>query len=196
MGKNDMKEPVPRDLPIEHPYVQPTPFPRCLKGNLYKICKAVCMIGIPKKTHKVKTQMDNGCDITFKDVERLRKMLTPTIHTLPNLEPVVQLYMPLSPFRDKAIVSREEEQDNDIPLKDGDLNSNETEFEIISTRNRVPALVKERAITCVFSMDLDKHVWFCRLLWIGGESKDEEDSWTSLSQAGENDAGEDILSLT
>nr|GEW67826.1 hypothetical protein [Tanacetum cinerariifolium] len=33
MGKNDMKEPVPRDLPIEHPYVQRTPFPRRLKGQ-------------------------------------------------------------------------------------------------------------------------------------------------------------------
>ncbi|GJZ78722.1 hypothetical protein Tco_0643559 [Tanacetum coccineum] len=46
-------------------------------------------------------------------------MLTPTIHTLPNRKPVVQLYMQLSPFRDKAIVTREEEQDDDIPLQDG-----------------------------------------------------------------------------
>ncbi|GKA89011.1 hypothetical protein Tco_0810823 [Tanacetum coccineum] len=61
--------------------------------------------------------MDNGCDIMVKDIEKLRKMLTPTIKTLPNLKPVVQPCMPLSPFSDKA--AREEEQDNDIPLQDG-----------------------------------------------------------------------------
>ncbi|GJX86584.1 hypothetical protein Tco_0337358 [Tanacetum coccineum] len=60
MGKNDMKELVPRGLPIEHPYVQPTPFSGHLKGQ------------------------------KVKDVEKLRQILTPTIHTLPNLEPVVQ----------------------------------------------------------------------------------------------------------
>nr|GEX57091.1 hypothetical protein [Tanacetum cinerariifolium] len=79
---------------------------RRLKGNLYKIHEAVCMIGIPRMTHKVKTQMNNGCDIMVKDVERLKQMLSPTIQTLPNLEPV-------------------------------DLNNKETEFEIISTRNRM-----------------------------------------------------------
>ncbi|GJW22629.1 hypothetical protein Tco_0033251 [Tanacetum coccineum] len=121
-GRNDMKEPVPRGLPIKHPYVQHTPFPGCLKeqkGNLYKTREAVCMIGIPRKTYNEKTHMDNGCDITVKDVEKLRQMITPTIHTLPNLKPVVQSYTPLSPFRDTAIVAREEEQDNDIPLQDG-----------------------------------------------------------------------------
>ncbi|GJY84695.1 hypothetical protein Tco_0498721 [Tanacetum coccineum] len=87
--RNDMKEPVPRGLPIKHPYVQHTPFPGCLKEQ------------------------------KVKDVEKLRQMITPTIHTLPNLKPVVQSYTPLSPFRDTAIVAREEEQDNDIPLQDG-----------------------------------------------------------------------------
>ncbi|GKC95972.1 hypothetical protein Tco_1161414, partial [Tanacetum coccineum] len=67
--------------------------------------------------------MDNGCDITVKDVEKLRQMLTPTIHTLPNPEPAVQRCMPLSPFWDKEIVAREEEQDNDIPLQDGVMRS-------------------------------------------------------------------------
>nr|GEU88186.1 phospholipase-like protein [Tanacetum cinerariifolium] len=75
---------------------------------------------IPKKTHKELTQMDNDCDIMVKDVERLSKMLTPTIHTLPNLEPVVQPYTPLRPVHDE------------------DLNNKETKFEIISTCNRVP----------------------------------------------------------
>ncbi|GJS63084.1 hypothetical protein Tco_0677648 [Tanacetum coccineum] len=87
------------------------------KGNLYKTRKTVCMIGIPEETHKEKTQINNGCNITVKDVERLRQILTPTIHTLPNLEPVMQPYMLLSPFRDKASVARGEE--HDIPLQDG-----------------------------------------------------------------------------
>ncbi|GKA19310.1 hypothetical protein Tco_0699225 [Tanacetum coccineum] len=75
------------------------------------------MIGIPKETHKEKTQINDGCNITVEDVERLRKILTPTIHTLPNLEQVVQPYMPLSLFCDKASVARGEE--HDIPLQDG-----------------------------------------------------------------------------
>ncbi|GKB96410.1 hypothetical protein Tco_0982547 [Tanacetum coccineum] len=54
-----------------------------------------------------------------KDVERLRQFLTPTIHTLPNLKPVVQPYMPLGPVHDKEKIVREEEQDYDIPLHDG-----------------------------------------------------------------------------
>ncbi|GJU48911.1 hypothetical protein Tco_0349664 [Tanacetum coccineum] len=68
---------------------------------------------------KKEDKMDNGCDITIKDVEKLWKMLTPTIHTLPNLEPVEQPCMPLSRFCDKTIVVREDEQNNDIPLQDG-----------------------------------------------------------------------------
>ncbi|GJW74676.1 hypothetical protein Tco_0134046 [Tanacetum coccineum] len=60
--------------------------------------QAVCMIGIPEKTHKEKTQMDNGYNITVKDVEKLRQKLTPTIHTLPNLEPVVQPYGVMRPL--------------------------------------------------------------------------------------------------
>ncbi|GKE09113.1 hypothetical protein Tco_1412664, partial [Tanacetum coccineum] len=63
--------------------------------------------------------MDNGCDIMVKDVERIRQMLTLTIYTLPNLELVVQPYMPLSLFCDKANVAKEEELDTNIPLKDG-----------------------------------------------------------------------------
>ncbi|GJT21600.1 hypothetical protein Tco_0891537 [Tanacetum coccineum] len=63
--------------------------------------------------------MDVGWDITVKDVERLRKFLTPTIHTLPNLKPVVQPYMPLGPVHDKEKIVKEEEQDYDIPLHDG-----------------------------------------------------------------------------
>ncbi|GJW79490.1 berberine/berberine-like protein [Tanacetum coccineum] len=62
MGKEDMKEPVPRDLPVVQPYVPLTPFPRHIKeqkGNSYKTREAVCMIGIPKKTHN-KVEVDEG----------------------------------------------------------------------------------------------------------------------------------------
>ncbi|GKC94266.1 hypothetical protein Tco_1159708, partial [Tanacetum coccineum] len=86
--------------------------------------EAVYSIRIPKEIHKMKSQEDDGDindgrDITSKDVERLRQILTPTIHTLPNLEPMVQLYMPLGPVHDMKKVEREEEQDYDIPLHDG-----------------------------------------------------------------------------
>ncbi|GJY01343.1 hypothetical protein Tco_0359495 [Tanacetum coccineum] len=64
-----------------------------------------------------KMDMDEGLNITIKDVEKLRQILTPTIHTLPNLELVVQPYMPRSPFPDEAKVLREEEHDY-IPLQD------------------------------------------------------------------------------
>ncbi|GKF61300.1 hypothetical protein Tco_0181354, partial [Tanacetum coccineum] len=87
MGKNDMKEPVPHDLHVDYPYVQPTLIPKRLigqKGNLYKTQEIVCLIRIHEET-----QINNSCNITVKDVERLRQILTPTIHTLPNLEPVV-----------------------------------------------------------------------------------------------------------
>ncbi|GJT64780.1 hypothetical protein Tco_1016260 [Tanacetum coccineum] len=63
--------------------------------------------------------MNVGWDITVKDVERIRQFLTPTIHTKPNLEPVMQPYMPLEPIHDKEKIVREKEQDYDIPLHDG-----------------------------------------------------------------------------
>ncbi|GJX00511.1 integrase, catalytic region, zinc finger, CCHC-type containing protein [Tanacetum coccineum] len=55
-------------------------------------------------------------DITVKDVERLRKILTSPIHALPNLKPIVQPYMPLGLVYNKAKVVKEEEQDYHIPL--------------------------------------------------------------------------------
>nr|GEZ37767.1 hypothetical protein [Tanacetum cinerariifolium] len=87
------------------------------KGNLYKTQEIIYIIGIPEETHEEKTQINNGCNITIEDVEMLRKILTPTIHTLTNLNPVVQPYMPLIPLSDKASVARGEE--HDIPLQDG-----------------------------------------------------------------------------
>nr|GFB99772.1 hypothetical protein [Tanacetum cinerariifolium] len=48
MGKKDMKDPVPRDLPVVQPYVPTTPFPghlKKLKDNPYKTRKTVCKLG-------------------------------------------------------------------------------------------------------------------------------------------------------
>ncbi|GJV83036.1 hypothetical protein Tco_1522934 [Tanacetum coccineum] len=87
------------------------------------------MNGNPEEIHNAKAQddegdMDVGWDITSKDVERLRQFLTPTIHTLPNLEPVVQPYIPLGPVHDKDKIIREKEQNYDIPLNDSKLGGN------------------------------------------------------------------------
>ncbi|GKC81965.1 hypothetical protein Tco_1137682 [Tanacetum coccineum] len=117
MGKENMKESVPCDLPS-------TPFLGHLKEQMcspYRTRETVRMIGNLEEIHNVKAQedewdMDVSWDITSKDVERLRQFLTPTIHTLPNLEPVVQPYIPLGPVHDKDKIVKEKEQDYDIPL--------------------------------------------------------------------------------
>ncbi|GJX99005.1 hypothetical protein Tco_0356024 [Tanacetum coccineum] len=117
MGKENMKEPVPHDLP-------PTPFLGHLgeqMGSPYQNRETVRMNRNPEEIHNVKAQddkgdMDVGWDIMSKDVERFRRFLTPTIHTLPNLEPVVQPYIPLGPVHDMDKVIKEKEQDYDIPL--------------------------------------------------------------------------------
>ncbi|GJU89319.1 Orf y [Tanacetum coccineum] len=119
MGKENMKESVPHDLP-------PTPFLKHLKkqmGSPYRTRKTVYMFGNPKEIHNEKAQedegdMDVGWDITSKDVERLRQFLTPTIHTLPNLKPVVPPCIPLGLVHDKDKFVKEKEQDYDIPLND------------------------------------------------------------------------------
>ncbi|GJU47684.1 hypothetical protein Tco_1217239 [Tanacetum coccineum] len=110
MGKKNMKEPVPRDL-------SPTPFLGHLKeqmGSPYRTRETVCIIRNHEEIHNAKAQekegdMDVGWDITSKDVERLRQFLAPTIHTLPNLELVVQPYIPLGPVHDKDNIEREKE---------------------------------------------------------------------------------------
>ncbi|GKE50572.1 calmodulin-interacting protein 111 isoform X1 [Tanacetum coccineum] len=96
MGKENMKEPVPRDLP-------PTPFLGHSKeqiGSPYRTRKTICMIENHREVHKLKAQEDEGdmnvgWDITVKDVERLR------------------------PVHDKEKIVRKEEHDYDIPLRDG-----------------------------------------------------------------------------
>ncbi|GKB28926.1 hypothetical protein Tco_0868327 [Tanacetum coccineum] len=87
-------------------------------GSPYKTRESICVIGIPEEIQEDEGDMNDGCDITVEDVERLRKILTPSIHTLPNLEPIEQPYMPLGLVCNKENVKREEEQDYDIPLQD------------------------------------------------------------------------------
>ncbi|GJS99894.1 hypothetical protein Tco_0821064 [Tanacetum coccineum] len=119
MGKENMKESVPRDIP-------PTLFLGHLTeqmGSTYRTRETVHVFGNPKEIHNEEAQEDEGdmdvdWDITSKDVERLRQFLTPTIHTLPNLEPVVPPCIPLGLVHDKDKIIREKEQDYDIPLND------------------------------------------------------------------------------
>ncbi|GJR19323.1 hypothetical protein Tco_0967850 [Tanacetum coccineum] len=136
MGEKDMKEPVPRNLPVVQPY---------------KIHK--------KRAQEDEGDMDDGWDIMIKDVERLRQILTPTIHTLLNLEPIVQLYMPRGPVRDETVHITPPDDDYVAPptnpIWDKHLNkfgkeyfdmtrvdengshSKEMEFEVTSTRPHV-----------------------------------------------------------
>nr|GEX52841.1 hypothetical protein [Tanacetum cinerariifolium] len=114
MGKKDKRESVLRDLPI-----QPTPFLGHLKKQKNnKSHKTGCMIGIPKEIQEDEGDIDDGWEIMVKDVERLRQILIPTIHTLPNLEPVVQTCMRIDPVHDEVKVKKEEERDHDIPILD------------------------------------------------------------------------------
>ncbi|GJZ60595.1 hypothetical protein Tco_0616411 [Tanacetum coccineum] len=91
------------------------------KGIPYETHKTVYMTRNPEEIQNMKAQedegdMDVGWDITSKDVEKLRQFLTPTIHTLPNFELVVQPYIPLGPVHDMDKVVKEKEHDDDIPL--------------------------------------------------------------------------------
>ncbi|GKD17840.1 hypothetical protein Tco_1206998 [Tanacetum coccineum] len=115
MGKKDIEEPVPRDLHVVQPYVPPTPFP-----------------GHPKK------QRDNLYE-TRETVEISEK-----IHTKKALEDERDMddALATSPILEKHLNElREEISDITRPAEkaDGnlDLNSMETEFEIISTHNHM-----------------------------------------------------------
>nr|GEV74664.1 hypothetical protein [Tanacetum cinerariifolium] len=117
MGNENIKELVPRDLP-------PTLFLGNLReqiGSPYKTRETIYMIENPRYVHKIKDvgDMDFSWNITIKDEERLRRFLTPTIHTLPNLEPEVEPYMPLGPIHESEKIVREEEQNYDVPRYDG-----------------------------------------------------------------------------
>ncbi|GJZ23485.1 hypothetical protein Tco_0560944 [Tanacetum coccineum] len=58
--------------------------------------------------------MDDIWDITVEDVERIRKLLTPSVHTFPEPKPVVQPCVPLLPSLDEVKVVRDEEPNNDV----------------------------------------------------------------------------------
>ncbi|GJZ42283.1 hypothetical protein Tco_0589169 [Tanacetum coccineum] len=80
MGKENMKEPVPRDLP-------PTPFLGHLKeqmGSPYRTRETIRMIGNPEEIHNVKAPKDEG-----------------------DMDVVVQPYIPLGPVHDKDKTVRE-----------------------------------------------------------------------------------------
>ncbi|GJR49648.1 hypothetical protein Tco_1400169 [Tanacetum coccineum] len=119
MGKENVKEPVPRDLPVVQTCAPPSKF----LGSPSRTYETGYMMGIPKENHKVKAQedegnTDDGWDITVKNVDRFRQILTPTIHTLSNLKPMVQSYVTQGPVHNKEKVVREKEQDYNIPLQD------------------------------------------------------------------------------
>ncbi|GJV16074.1 reverse transcriptase domain-containing protein [Tanacetum coccineum] len=105
MGKENVKEPVPRDLPAQ------------FLSNPYRTRETICAIRISKEIKEDVVDLNDGCDITIEDVESHRKILTPSIHALPNHKPIVQPYMPLGLVYNKEEVIREEEHDHDIPYK-------------------------------------------------------------------------------
>nr|GEU62741.1 hypothetical protein [Tanacetum cinerariifolium] len=71
------------------------------------------LIGVKQEEAKVedcdKRDIYDIWDVTIEDVERIRLLLTPAVHTLLEFDPVVQLYVPLIPFPDEVKVVRQEE---------------------------------------------------------------------------------------
>ncbi|GKC86408.1 hypothetical protein Tco_1142125 [Tanacetum coccineum] len=94
VGKENIKEPVPRDLP-------PTPFLGHLKQQM----------GSPYRNRET-VRMD---EILRKFIMRKLRMMKGT-WILPNLEPVVQPYIPLGPVHDMYNVVKEKEHDYYFPL--------------------------------------------------------------------------------
>ncbi|GKA96245.1 hypothetical protein Tco_0818340 [Tanacetum coccineum] len=133
MGKKDIEEPVPRDLHVVQPYVPPTPFPghpKKQRDNLYETRETV---EISEKIHTKKAlederDMDDG----------------PVLDEIVHITSLDDDYVALatSPILEKHLNEfREEISDITRPAEkaDGnlDLNSMETEFEIISTHNHM-----------------------------------------------------------
>ncbi|GJV19507.1 reverse transcriptase domain-containing protein [Tanacetum coccineum] len=121
---NDSSNNVDTKKPKENNHVIQASFKNCEGTRLTMGCplekedKAVEQNKIPEEIEEDEGDMNDGCDIIVKDVERLRKIPTPSIHALPNLKPIVQPYMPIGLVCNKAKVVREEEQDYDNPLQD------------------------------------------------------------------------------
>ncbi|GJX54820.1 hypothetical protein Tco_0283189 [Tanacetum coccineum] len=85
MGKENVKDPVPRNLPVVQTYIPLTSF----LGSRYRTPKTICAIGIPREIQEDDGDMNDACDIMIEEVERLRKILISSIHTLPDLKPIV-----------------------------------------------------------------------------------------------------------
>ncbi|GKE24610.1 retrotransposon ORF1 [Tanacetum coccineum] len=60
MGKENVKDPIPRDLPVVQTYVPPMKF----LGIPSRTHKTVCMMGILEEIHKMKAQKDEGTRMT------------------------------------------------------------------------------------------------------------------------------------
>nr|GEU93380.1 hypothetical protein [Tanacetum cinerariifolium] len=95
-------------LTMEYPLKKRT-MELSLASNPYRTRESIYAIGIPEEIKEDEGDKNNSCDIMIKDVERLRKILTPPIHALPNHKPIVQPYMPLGLFYNKAKLVKEEE---------------------------------------------------------------------------------------
>nr|GFA65302.1 hypothetical protein [Tanacetum cinerariifolium] len=62
MGKENVKEPNPRDLPVVQTYVPPTKF----LGSPFRTHETICMMGIPKEIHKMKAHDDERARMTIE----------------------------------------------------------------------------------------------------------------------------------
>ncbi|GJU18385.1 hypothetical protein Tco_1146351 [Tanacetum coccineum] len=80
MGKENVKEPVPRDLPVVQTYVPPTQF----LGNPYRTHETICAIGIPKEIKE--DEGDMNCN-------------TPKIGSQRNVFPGALLHDPIAQVR-------------------------------------------------------------------------------------------------
>ncbi|GJR15248.1 hypothetical protein Tco_0797900 [Tanacetum coccineum] len=206
MGKGNMKEPVPRDLPH-------MPFLGHLKeqmGSPFRTRETIYMIENPGEIHKMKAQedegdMDVGWDITVKDVERLRQFLTLTIHTLPNPEPVKAHITPpdddyvapvTNPILDKKLnefpeefsdITRIAEKANDKELSDVKIydcaSRRDAKFKTVSARNCVVCTLE--TLTRLHSSTWATK-WFKRLV---AYAKCNRDSYEN--ELGENELPQD-----
>ncbi|GJR19412.1 ribonuclease H-like domain-containing protein [Tanacetum coccineum] len=115
MGKENMKEPVPHDLP-------PTPFLGHLgeqMGSPYQNRETVRMNRNPEEIHNVKAQddkgdMDVGWDIMSKDVERFRAMSNTSIPHFTQLETSSSPYLYLLGHPSPATNPMSNKQSNKI----------------------------------------------------------------------------------
>nr|GEV15051.1 hypothetical protein [Tanacetum cinerariifolium] len=117
--------------------------------------KATTKESINDSSDKVDTKKLKENIHAIQDVEGLRRILTPTIHTLPNLKTAVQLYRPLGPVHDEAKVTREEEQDYDIPLHDGVMQPSTSETIHITPPD-------DDYVAPATNLILDKHLNECK----------------------------------